>query len=113
MGPPLYMWSVVGRNVGMRRMTVYQKVMKTHIHLCYVIPSQNSPQTRKLFNTTCKHAVLGGDKDVCTPILIKDHHSKIKSATACTVSEGLEQKHKLISDTGQVVIAAILLCYTI
>ena len=85
------MQSVVDQNVGTRCMTVHQKVMETHsIHSCYMIPSQNSPQTRALFNTTCTHAVLGGDKDVCTRILIKDHHSKIKSATACTVSEGLE-----------------------
>jgi hypothetical protein len=40
--------------------------------------------------------VLEGDKVVWTPILVKDHHSKIKSATACTVREGTEQKLKLI-----------------
>ena len=95
MGPPSYMTSVVHRNIVIWCMTVYQKVMATHIHSCYMIPSQNSPQTRPLFNTTCKYAVLRGDKNVCTPILIIDHHSKIKSATACTVSEGMEQKHKL------------------
>jgi len=77
-----------------------------------MIPSQNSPQTRTLFNTTCTHAVLGGNKEVCTHILIKDHHSKIQSATACSVSEGLKQKHKLIqSDTGQVLLGAIPLRY--
>jgi hypothetical protein len=65
-GPQSYMRSVVDRNVGAWRMTVYQNEMETHIHLCYVIPSQNSPQTRTLFNATRKHAVLGGDKDVCT-----------------------------------------------
>jgi len=51
---------------------------------------------------------------LCTPILIKDHHSKIKSETACIVNEGLEQKHKLIqSDKDQVLLGAIPLCYTI